>query len=83
MNSEQTSKNIFMDTTEVRCYIYVVCAEAVVQRCSVKKVFLEILQNSQENTCARASLLIKLIKKETLAQVFSREFCEIFKNVFF
>ena len=25
--------------------------ETVVQRCSVKKVFLEILQNSQENTC--------------------------------
>ena len=25
-------------------------AEAVVQRCSVKKVFLEISQNSQENT---------------------------------
>ena len=23
------------------------------------------------------------IKKETLAQVFSREFCEIFKNIFF
>ena len=59
MNSEQTSKNIFMDTTEVRCYIYVVCAEAVVQRCSVKKVFLEILQNSQEKTCARVSFLIR------------------------
>ena len=29
--------------------------EAVVQRCSVKKVFLEISQNSQENTCAKAS----------------------------
>ena len=28
---------------------------AVVPRCSVKKVFLEILQNSQENTCARDS----------------------------
>ena len=27
--------------------------EAVVQRCSVKKVFLEMSQNSQENTCAR------------------------------
>ena len=27
--------------------------EAVVQRCSVKKVFLEVSQNSQENTCAR------------------------------
>ena len=31
------------------------------QRCSVrKKVFLEILQNSQENTCARGSFLITL-----------------------
>ena len=29
--------------------------EAVVQRCSVKKVFLEISQNSQENACARVS----------------------------
>ena len=34
--------------------------EAVAQRCSVKKVFLEISQNSQENACARASFLIKL-----------------------
>ena len=53
-------------------------------------VFLEILQNSQENTCARVSFLIKLqaeacnfIKKETLAQVFSWEFCKISKNTFF
>ena len=38
----------------------VVATEAVVQRCSVKKVFLEISQNSQENTCARVSFLIKL-----------------------
>ena len=30
------------------------------QRCSIKKVFLKILQNSQENTCARVSFLIKL-----------------------
>ena len=35
-------------------------SEAVAWRCSVKKVFLEILQNSQENTCARVSFLIKL-----------------------
>ena len=34
--------------------------EAVTWRCSVKKVFLEIWQNSQENTCARVSFLIKL-----------------------
>ena len=30
--------------------------EAVPQRCSVKKVFLEISQNLQENTCATVSL---------------------------
>ena len=34
--------------------------EAVVQRCSVKKAFLEISQNSQENTCAKVSFLINL-----------------------
>ena len=54
-----------------------------------KKGVLKISQNSQESTCARVSLLIKLqptacnfIKKETLAQVFSCEVCEIFKNIF-
>ena len=59
--------------------------EAVPQRCSVKKVFLEISQKSQENICARVSFFIKLqalglqlYKKETLAQVFSYEFCKIF-----
>ena len=63
-------------------------SEAVVQRCSVKEVFLEISQNLQENTCVRVSFLIKLlfiinkffIKKETLTQVFSYKFCEISKN---
>ena len=35
-------------------------AETVAQRCSVKKMFLEISQNSQENTYARVSFLIKL-----------------------
>ena len=34
--------------------------EAVDQKCSIEKVFLKISQNSQENTCARASSLIKL-----------------------
>ena len=54
-----------------------------------EKVFLEISQNPQDNTFARASFLIKLqaccnfIKKETLAQVFSCDFCEISKNTFF
>ena len=66
-------------------------SEAVVQRCFAKKVFLEISQNSQENTCVKVSFLINLktflkacnfIKKETLAQVFSCEFCEISKSTF-
>ena len=63
-------------------------------RCYVKNVFLEISQNSQENTSARDSFLIKLqargqqlycnfIKIESLTQVFSCGFCEIFNNTLF
>ena len=52
--------------------------EAVVRRCYVKKALLEISQNSQENACA-----CNFIKKESLAQVFPCEFCEISKNTFF
>ena len=32
---------------------HLIRTEAVIRRSSVKKVFIEILQNSQENTCAR------------------------------
>ena len=48
------------------------------RRHSIKKVFLKIWQNSQENTC-----VCNFIKKETLAHVLSCEFCEMFKNTFF
>ena len=34
--------------------------EAVAERCSLKEVLFEILQHSQENTCAIVSFLIKL-----------------------
>ena len=64
--------------------------EAVAGRCSVKKVFCEMLQNSQENTYDTVSFLIKFqvsacnfIKKETLAQVLSCEFCKISRKTFF
>ena len=96
--------------------------EAVSRRCSVKKVFSEISQNSRENTCARDSLnkvagLVRIcphsdwmqrdteylcgvslsiqsecwkirtrpatFQQESLAQVFSCEFCEISKSTFF
>ena len=58
--------------------------KAVAQSCSVKKIFFEISQNSQEMTCAKVSFLIKFyfIKKESLAQVFSYELYEISKNTF-
>ena len=64
--------------------------ETVTRRCSVKMVPLKITQNSQESISVRVSFLIRLqvkacnfIKKETLTQVFSCEFGEIFKNTFF
>ena len=61
--------------------------EAATRGVLFTKVFLEISQNSQENTGVRVSFLIKawacnFIKKETLTQVFSCEFCEISKNTF-
>ena len=40
------------------------CVRSSHQRCSIKKVFLEISQNSQINTCARVSFLIKLQAKD-------------------
>ena len=56
-------------------------SEAGVQRYSVRKVFLEISQNSTgKHLCQRAC---NFIKKETLAQVFSYEFCDVSKNSFF
>ena len=51
-----------------------------------EKRFLEFSQNSQEKTCTRVIFLNEVaglqacnfIKTETVAQVFSCEFCEIF-----
>ena len=55
--------------------------EAVAQRCSVKKVFLEIPQNSQESPCARVSFLIKLQALEepaTLLKVALRQRLQLY-----
>ena len=59
-------------------------------RCPTKKLFLNISQNSQENTCYIISFSIKLwawglqlIKVETLAQVLFCKFYEILKDTFF
>ena len=53
--------------------------------CSMKKVFLEISQNSQENTCARVSFLIKFQlywKRDSSTGVFLPILLS-FKNTFF
>ena len=65
--------------------------EAFTQRCSVKKDALKFFCKTHRQASVTESLfLIKLqakacnlIKKETLVQVFSFEFCEIFNNTFF
>ena len=54
----QISYFLFRTKTEAKLYYLII--EVVFQTCSVKKVFLEISQHSQENTCARASFLKKL-----------------------
>ena len=64
-----------------RITVAVFNTKAVTWRCSVKKVFLEISQNSQENTCVKLKTC-NFIKKETLAQLFACEFCEISKSIF-
>ena len=52
------SKNSCMRLQQIQnCLIF--CRSSH-QRCPIKKVFLEILQNLQENTCARVSFLLKL-----------------------
>ena len=63
--------------------------EEVIQRCSIKIVFFEISQNSQENACARVSFLIKLqanscncIKKETLARYFPVDLAKFLRTPF-
>ena len=63
--------------------------EGAAQTCSVKKLFLEISENSQENTCARVSFLIELpayacniIKKENPARCFPVNFEKFLRSFF-
>ena len=70
--------------------IITINTKAVVQRFSVKKVFLEITQNSQENTYARVSFLIKLqasesalLKKRLWHRCFPVNFAKFLRATFF
>ena len=72
------------------CFIKLELAEGIVRRCSVKKVsFMNFTKLTGKHLCQRlflnkvTCLAFNFIKKETLVQVFSCEFCEIFKYTFF
>ena len=56
--------------------------EVVFERCSLKKLFWKILQNSQENTCFTLVFFHRCfpITGFFLSQVLSCESCKIFKN---
>ena len=67
---------------------FVFSSEAVVRKCSVKKVFLEISQNSQKITCATVSFLVKLqawglqfylLKKKPWHRCFSMNFAKFLR----
>ena len=58
--------------------------EAVIQRYSLKKMFLKILENSRENPCARASFLIKLqLKKRLRPSYFPVNIANFLRTPFF
>ena len=73
------SQNVF-----IWRYLYGI-AEAVIERRSMKKMFLKISQNLQENNCAEVILVtlqvrdLHLYKIETPTQVFSNEFAGVFR----
>ena len=56
--------------------------EAVARRCSAKKLFLKILQNSQENTCVGVSFSIKL-KASGNSVFFSVNFAKMLRAHFY
>ena len=58
---------------------YVYSSKAAAQRCSVKQMFLRFSQNSQKNTCARASLL----KRRLWQRCFPANFAKFLRTSFF
>ena len=73
-------KKVLLKVAKI-CKIYHVSSgstEAAVLRCSVKQVFLKILQNSQENTCAGAFIPATL-KERLLHRNFLVNFAKFLK----
>ena len=58
--------------------------EAVIQRCSLIRVFLKILQKSHENSCARVSFLMKLqLEKRIRHRCFPVNIAKFLRTPFF
>ena len=77
-----TLRILKLDTLAVeigRGTMNILWSEAVVQRCSVKNVFLEISQNSHENTCVTVSSLVNFLKK----RLWYRNFMKFLRTPFF
>ena len=62
----------FCKTLLLRCLTVFRIRRSSQQRCSVKKLFLEISQNSQKNTCARVSFLKKRLWHRWFPMNFAR-----------
>ena len=60
LSKRRKSKSINKELFPGKFICLFVSLEAVARRCSVKKVLLEISENSQENTCATVLFSIKL-----------------------
>ena len=58
--------------------MYELQLEAVIQRCPVKKMFLEISQDSQENTCAGICKIFKNTYYEEYLQTTASKTCSNF-----
>ena len=69
--SERTKNFLFT-------FPFLLLPEEAARRYFSKKVFLNVLQYSQENTCVGVSF-----QKQIPTQVLSCEYCEIFKNTLF
>lgn len=56
--------------------------EAVIQRRSIKNVFLKVSLNSQENTCSRVNSLIIKLQPSGLHKSFSLNFVQSLRTPF-
>ena len=80
---------ILQKKNKYRHGIYKQISEKVPGGCSLKKVFIKILQNLQENTSAGSSFLIKLqpvlvtlLKKRVRHKCFLMNFAKLLGTVF-